>query len=211
LLQFDYDSGTPRFARGLTETDAQELIRLLESYSGAALTSTRVPPARPLPGGIVAQEVNRNLGISFVMLWAAGTFYFLGTLLDLTTARVGADLISLLFAAVAIVAAAGYRYRFTSRGIEISTLGIPLRFIPADRITHYEQTRLTFADSFSLGTFGERHSYLWTGFPVRIQTLDGEFLLGHTKPAILLRHLELMQQAATAHPPQAQAATAGIS
>ena len=104
-----------------------------------------------------------------------------------------------------------YRYRFSSRGIEISTLGIPLRFIPADRITHDEQTRLTFGDSFSLGTFGERHSYLWVGSPVRIQTPDGEFVLGHVKPAILVRHLDLMKQAATAHPPQARLATAGAS
>lgn len=205
LLEFDYDSDTPRFGRGLSETDAQELIRLLESYVGVALTSTRVPPVRPLPGGIVAQEVNRNLGVTYVMAMAAGTFYFLGTLLELTAARVGADLICLLFAGVAIVAAAGYRYRFTGRGIEISTLGIPLRLIPADRITHYEQTRPTFADSFSLGTLGERHSYLWVGFPVRIQTLDGEFLLGHVKPAILLRHLELMKQAATTDHTLAQA------
>src|SRR5271154_3863605 len=127
LLEFDCDSDTPRFGRGLSETDAQELIGLLEGYAGAPLTSARVLPARPLPSGIVAQEVNRNLGVTFVMLWAAGTFCFLGTLLELTAARVGADLIGLLFAAVATVAAAGYRYRFTSRGIEISTLGIPLR------------------------------------------------------------------------------------
>jgi hypothetical protein len=54
---------------------------------------------------------------------------------------VGAFLICLLFVGVAVAAAAGYRYRFTSRGIEISTLGVRLRFIPADRITHSEQSR----------------------------------------------------------------------
>jgi len=134
-----------------------------------------------------------------------GSFYFIGTLLDGTAIRVGVDVIALLFAGVGIVAAAGYRYRFTGRGIEISTLGIRLRFIDVDRITHYEQTRLTFGDSFSLG-MTERRSYLWVGIPVRIQTLDGEILLGHMKPAILIRDLELMKQESAKHP-----ATAGYA
>lgn len=207
FVEFDYGSDTRRFGRGLSESEAQEMIALLESYTGAALTSTRVPVALHKPGGIVAEEINRNLGVTYVMGMAAGTFCFLGTLLDDTAPRAGAYLICLLFAGVGIVAAAGYRYRFTSRGIEISTLGIRLRFIPVDRITHYEQSRLTFADNFSVSA--ERRSYLWVGFPIRIQTLDGEFLLGHLKPAILLHDLELMKQASTTDHTLAQATAAG--
>ena len=211
FVGFDYDSDSPRFGRGLSETEAQELIAVLEGYTGVALSSARVPPGKQATGGILAEEVNRHLGVTYLMLWAAAMFYFFGTLLDITVERVGAFLICLLFAGVAVAAAAGYRYRFTSRGIEISTLGVGLRFIPADRITHYEQSKLTFADSFSIGIFGEHVSYLWVGTPVRIQTLDGEFVLGHIKPAILLRDLELMKQAANEHPESVRVAGAGAS
>jgi hypothetical protein len=70
---------------------------------------------------------------------------------------------------------------------------------------------MTFADSFSIGTFGVHASYLWVGMPVRVQTLDGEFVLGHIKPAILLRDLELMKQAGNEHPAIGRAEGAGAS
>jgi hypothetical protein len=207
FVEFHCGSDARRFGRGLSEAEAQEMIALLESYTGVTLTSTRFPVSHHAPGGIVAEEVNRNLGVTYVMGMAAGAFYFIGTLLDDAAPRVCAYLFCLLFAGVGIVAAAGYRYRFSSRGIEISTLGIRLRFIPVDRITHYEQTRLTFADNFSISA--ERRSYLWVGLPIRIQTLDGEFVLGHLKPAILLHDLELMKQASTTDHTLAQATAAG--
>jgi hypothetical protein len=207
FVEFDYGSNTRRFGRGLSEAEAQEIIASIRSYTGVPLTATRVPVSHHAPGGILAEEINRNLGVTYVMWMLAGVLYFLGTLLDDTAPRLGAYLFCLLFAGVGTVAAAGYRYRFTNRGIEISTLGIRLRFIPVDRITHYEQTRLTFADNFSVSA--ERRSYLWVGIPIRIQTLDGEFLLGHMKPAILLHDLELMKQASTTDHTLTQATAAG--
>jgi len=133
--------------------------------------------------------------VTYVMGMGAGTFYYLGTLLDNPVQKYAAYLASLLFVGVAILALAGYRYRFTRSGIEISTLGFVVRSIPLERITHYEESTRAFTDAYSLGISGQRRAYVWAGRGLRIHTLDGEFFIGHMKPAILLRDLELMKQA----------------
>jgi len=113
-----------------------------------------------------------------------------------------------LFLGVAILALAGYRYRFTRSGIEISTLGFLVRCIPPERITHYEESTRAFTDAYSFGIYGRRRAYVWAGRGVRIRTLDGEFFIGHLKPAILLRDLELMKQ--SGHPDEALSQAAGV-
>ena len=197
LARFDYDPQSPRFGKGLNENEVKELIGVMERYTGVPLTSTRVPSPLPQHGGVLAQERNNNWGVTYVMGMGAGTFYYLGTLLDNPVQKYGAYLASLLFVGVAILALAGYRYRFTRNGIEISTLGCLVRSIPLERITHYEESTRAFADAYSFGIYGQRRAYVWAGRGVRIHTLDGEFFIGHMKPAILLRDLELMKQAAS--------------
>jgi hypothetical protein len=138
----------------------------------------------------------------------AGTFYYLGTLLDNPVQKHGAYLATLLFVGVAILALAGDRYRFTRSSIEISTLGFLVRSIPVERITHFEEGTRTFADAYSFGIYGRRRAYVWAGRGVRIHTLDGGFFIGHMKPAILLHDLELMKQAR--HRDEALSQTVGV-
>lgn len=187
----------------------QELIGVLESSSGAQLSSPRAPPPRPLPGGIIAEERNSNWGVTYVMAMMAGVLCYFGTLLDDRVLRYGAYLASLLFAGVGILALAGYRYRFTRSGIEISTLGFRVKFIPVERITHFEESTRAFADSYNFGVYGQRRAYVWAGRGVRIHTLDGEFFMGHMKSAILLRDMELMKQAGQRDQALGQAGGAG--
>jgi hypothetical protein len=123
--------------------------------------------------------------------------------------RYGTYSASFLFAGAGILASAGYRYRFTRSGIEISTLGFRVKFIPVERITHYEESTREFADSYNFGVYGQRRAYVWAGQGVRIHTLDGEFFIGHMKSEILLRDMELMKQ--PGHLQQSQAAVAGRS
>jgi hypothetical protein len=207
FMRIFYDPQSPRFGRGLSEAEVQELIGVMESYSGAHLSSTQTPPPRPLPGGILAEETNSNGGVTYVMSMMAGVLYYLGTLLDNAVLRYGTYFASLMFAGVGILALAGYRYRFTRSGIEISTLGVRVKFIPVDRITHYEESTREFADSYNFGIYGQRRAYVWAGRGVRIHTLDGEFFIGHTKSVILLRDMELMKQAA--HPDRVLSHAAG--
>ena len=134
---------------------------MMERYNGVPLTPTRVFPPRPVHGGILAEERNNNWGVTYVMGMGARTFYYFNTLLDNSVQKYGAQLAGLLFVAVAILALAGYRYRFTPSGIEISTLGFLVRSIPLERITHYEEGTRAFADTYSFGIYGERRAYVW--------------------------------------------------
>ena len=133
----------------------------------------------------------------------------MGTLLDDRMLHFGAWAASLFFFGVGILAVAGYRYRFTREGVEISTLGIRLRFIPVDRITHWEDSGRTYGDSYNFGLYGTRKAYVWAGRGVRIHSIDGEFFLGHMKPELLLRDLDLMKQAASGGHALGQAAGVG--
>jgi hypothetical protein len=211
LIRIDYDPQSPRFGKKLGEAEVQELIGVMETYSGAHLASTQAPPPHAFRGEVIAQETNSNWGVTYVMFMLTAAVYFLGTLLDVSVLRYGAFLASLLFAGVAILALAGYQYRFTRDGVEISTLGIQVLFIPADRITHWEEGTRVFADSYSFGFYGRRKAYVWAGRGIRIHSLDGEFFIGHMKPEILLRDLELMKQAAAGGRALGQAAGAGAN
>jgi hypothetical protein len=106
LARFDYDPQSPRFGRGLSENEVQELIGVMERYNGVPLTPTRVFPPRPVHGGILAEERNNNWGVTYVMGMGAGTFYYFSTLLDNPVQKYGAQLASLWFVAVAILALA---------------------------------------------------------------------------------------------------------
>lgn len=95
--------------------------------------------------------------------YVSGAVYYLGTLLDVMALRYGAFLASLLFLGVAILALAGYRYRFMRGGVEISALGFRVKFIPVERITHYEESSRAFADGYSFGIYGRRRAFVWAG------------------------------------------------
>src|SRR5258708_4858467 len=82
FLKLSYDPQTARFGKKLGEVDVKELIGVMESYSGAHLTSTEPPPPQPLPSGIIGEESNSNWGVTYVMCMLAGGLYSLGTLLD---------------------------------------------------------------------------------------------------------------------------------
>jgi len=60
FARFDYDPQSLRFGKGLNENEVQELIGVMERYSGVALTSTRVPPPGPVRAGVLAEERNNN-------------------------------------------------------------------------------------------------------------------------------------------------------
>ena len=91
----------------------------------------------------------------------------------------------------------GFRYRFTTTGIEVRGPWGRLAFLPADEIESWEVA--TVRPLRDLGGWGIRgrgrhRAYIWGGDRVlRIRRRDGELLLGHERPERLARHLDEMR------------------
>jgi hypothetical protein len=91
----------------------------------------------------------------------------------------------------------GFRYRFTTAGIEVRGPWGRLAFLPADEIESWEVA--TVRPLRDLGGWGIRgggrhRAYIWGGNRVlRITRRDGELLLGHERPEHLARHLDEMR------------------
>jgi hypothetical protein len=207
-LAIYYESTTHKFAGRFTESEAQELIALLETYAAATLTGIHTAPDRPLPPGVIAEEVHRGRGGIIVYGWLAAAIYAMCRPIDdiLAVHLISATL-ALLALAVGVLAEFGYRYRFTPQGLEISTLGFRLQFVPVDQILSYEQGKWTPSDRWNFGIYGRRRCYLWGGPGVRIATLDGQVYLGHEFPQKIVAHLDQMTQSSS-NQPAARAASA---
>jgi hypothetical protein len=112
----------------------------------------------------------------------------------LTSIRIAGALMSILFLAVAAFAWSGFQYRFTSAGLEISTLGFRLRSIPANQIEHYNAGKWNLLRGYGIRGIGNYRAYVWGNQIVRIKTHDGEVFLGHNDPGRILRDLDAMKQ-----------------
>jgi hypothetical protein len=210
-LTFYYESSTHRLAGRFTDSEAQELIALLESFAAAPLTGIHTAPDHPLPPQVIAEEVHRGRGAIILYGWLGCAIYAICLPIDdIAAVRVVSTILAFLALAVGILAECGYRYRFTSRGLEISTLGFPLRFIPVDQILHYEPAKWTPRDRWNFGIYGRRRSFVWGGPGLRIETLDGQVYLGHEFPEKIVALFDQMKQSSAqpAAQPTAKAATA---
>lgn len=208
FIDFYYDSAAHKFAGRFTESEAEELIALLETFSAARLTGVQTAPDHPLPPGVIADELHRGRGGIIVYGWLGGAIYAMCQPIDdILAVRLVSGTLAMLALAVGVLAECGYRYRFTPQGLEISTLGFRLQFIPVDQIVRYEQAKWTPSDRWNFGVYGRRRCYLWGGPGVRIQTLDGQVYLGHEFPQKIMAHFDRIMQISS-NRPAAQAASA---
>lgn len=160
------------------------LFVLLVVYLG-----TRRGPQLP-PTGIIAEEVHGSRGWALVL---ALPVVLLGALAasatNLIVRLVFAGPILLLLMAV-IMAWSGFRYIFSSSGLEIRTLGLRLRTIPAEQIRDYAVDTWNIPGGYGIRGVGNRRAYVWGKNGVRIHTWDGEVFLGHRDPQRLVHDLD---------------------
>jgi hypothetical protein len=88
------------------------------------------------------------------------------------------------------MAACGFHYIFTSRGVDIRTLGFRLRSIAASEIRSYAEDDWPFWNGRGIRGLGNRRAYVWGNRGVRIQTNSGEVFLGHSEPKRIIRELD---------------------
>jgi hypothetical protein len=101
---------------------------------------------------------------------------------------------ALLLVGVTALAWSGFHYRFTSHGIEISTLGFRLRSIPVQSIKAYAVAPWNPLYGYGVRGSGERRAYVWGNTGVRIMLSDGEVFLGHRNPARIMNDLNVIRQ-----------------
>ena len=104
--------------------------------------------------------------------------------------RIGATLLCLLFAVIAIQVWTGFQYLFTTAGVEIRTLGFRLRSIPREEIKQYAVENWNPLRGYGIRGIGNRRAYVWCNQGVRIKTTDGEVFLGHREPERIVRDLD---------------------
>jgi hypothetical protein len=101
---------------------------------------------------------------------------------------------ALLLLGVTALAWSGFHYRFTSHGVEISTLGFRLRSIPLQSIKAYAVAPWNPLYGYGVRGMGERRAYVWGNTGVRIMLADGEVFLGHAKPEKIMNDLNAIRQ-----------------
>jgi hypothetical protein len=86
----------------------------------------------------------------------------------------------------------GFRYSFSSSGLDIYTLGFRVRSIPAADIRSYAPDRWNVIGGYGIRGLGSRRAYVWSNIGVRIKTTHGEVFLGHDDPQRIVRDLDMV-------------------
>ncbi len=134
----------------------------------------------PVPTAAVeAEEVHASS--LWALVFAIFTAIELGVIavIPLPGLRLVMALPALLLLGVTALAWSGFHYRFTSQGVEISTLGFRLRSIPLQNIKAYAVAPWNPMGGYGIRGIGEKRAYVWGNTGVRIMLSDGEVFLGH--------------------------------
>jgi hypothetical protein len=174
----------------LTVIATVAILILLAIYLGSQ-RGTSIPS-----GALIAEEVHTGgawslfLSIPLVALvWSISASAASG-------ARILLACVSLILLAACGMAWSGFRYLFTSSGVEIRTLGFRLRTIPASDIEEYARDSWSMAGGYGIRGIGNRRAYVWGNRGVRIKTTNGEVFLGHSDPERIVHDLDAIRQAA---------------
>jgi hypothetical protein len=112
--------------------------------------------------------------------------------IPVTGVRIALGMAVVLMLGSAALAWDGFRYLFSSSGIEIRALGFRLRSIPAGNIKSYAPDHWNVSGGYGIRGVGDKRAYVWGNPGVLIKTSDGEIFLGHKTPETIIRDLDLV-------------------
>jgi hypothetical protein len=164
------------------------------ALTAVALVANRGSGLPRLAAGVEAEEVHASplWALAFAVLTAIELTVI--AVIPLQGLRLVMMLPALLLLAVTALAWSGFHYRFTSHGVEISTLGFRLRSIPLQNIKAYAIAPWSPMGGYGIRGIGERRAYVWGNTGVRIMLSDGEVFLGHREPEKLVNDLNSIRQ-----------------
>jgi len=142
---------------------------------------------------LIAEEKHASLLMGFVVL-----IVLVGVLAAFASAppsgaRWVAIPVGLLCAAVAAFAWSGFQYRFSPQGVEIRTLGMRLRSIPATEIQEYSIEGWSLLRGYGIRGIGNYRAYVWGNKVVHLRTAQGDVYLGHDQPEKIVRDLDMIR------------------
>jgi len=157
----------------------------------------RAQRGSPLPETpILAEESHGSRAFAVLFLLIAIIELAAAYAIPLRGARTGMALSSAFFLLIAAHTWSGFNYRFTSAGLEISTLGYRLRSIPQAQIADYRPEKWMALRGYGIRGAGKTRAYVWGNDVVHITTHEGEVFLGTNDPARTVRDLDMMKHSA---------------
>lgn len=180
--------GTPVNPTPLIAITPISILGLLAVYLGSHRGASA--PAT----GLLFEEVHAGKGWALFMLLPLVALAWSLSTPAMSAARIPLGVVVLILVAACGMAWSGFHYRFTSRSLEIRTLGFRLRTIPVNQIKEYAKERWSFARGFGIRGVGNRRAYVWGNAGVRIKTTDGEVFLGHDDPERIVHDLDAIRR-----------------
>jgi hypothetical protein len=141
---------------------------------------------------VLAVERHSSKMLALVLGAAAVAMIAVVAAIHVIGVRIALGFALVLMLASAAVACEGFRYLFSSSGIEVRALGFRLRSIPAADIKSYAIDRWNVLGGYGIRGVGDKRAYVWGNHGVRIKTLEGEVFLGHDSPEQIIRNLDLI-------------------
>src|SRR5579872_693716 len=141
---------------------------------------------------VLAVERHDSKMLALVLGAAAVAMIAVVAAIHVIGVQIALGLALVVMLASAALAWDGFRYLFSSSGIEGRALGFRLRSIPAADIKSYAPDHWSVIGGYGIRGVGDRRAYVWGNRGVRIKTLEGEVFLGHDSPEQIIRDLDLI-------------------
>jgi hypothetical protein len=148
---------------------------------------------------VLAVERHESKMLGSVLGAAAVAMIAVIAAIPLAGVRIAIGIAMVLMLASAALAWDGFRYLFTSSGIEVRALGFRLRSIPATEIKSYTPDHWNAIGGYGIRGVGDKRAYVWGNRGVLIKTLEGEVFLGHKNPEEIIHDLDLITRNHEAH------------
>jgi len=173
------------------------VMPVLGSGMGAALlvviTALATRRGVQLPASnVLAAERHDSKMLGLVLGAAAVAMIAVIAAIHVIGVRIALGSAVVLMVASATLAWDGFRYLFSSSGVEVRALGFRLRSIPAADIKSYAIDHWNVLGGYGIRGVGDKRAYVWGNRGVLIKTLEGEVFLGHDSPEQIIRDLDLI-------------------
>ena len=137
-----------------------------------------------------AEETHGSHFFALIMMVPCAVLALAAVKVPLPAAKIALGAGSVIMLATTAIAWSGFRYSFSSEGVEIRLLGFRLRSIPAAEIRSYAADRWSALRGYGIRGLGDSRAYVWGNRGVRIRTTEGEVFLGHNDPKRIVRDLD---------------------